>query len=111
MRTKRTSLFKSAAFIVALSFLLGVSSAGAADREDKQVTKQITTTSKRPGPVGAGKYKGLEHFLKTLDSSSCTSNCCWAEANCAGGVTDCSETRCTASCPDGSRAGYTCPAT
>jgi hypothetical protein len=109
MQVKRASMFKSIAFLAVLGFLVGVSGAGAADREQKP----IQGFNKRPKVVNAGKHQGLSSFLKSLAGSECSSSCCWASANCPGGDVECSSTRCDAWCPgeDGGHAGYSCNAT
>ena len=108
MRTKSTPLFKSLAFLAVLSFLLGVGSVGAADREEKLISKE----HKSPRVLNTGKHQnGLEYFLKSLAGSECSSSCCWAVADCEGGNTDCNSSRCVATCPDGSRSQTSCDAT
>ena len=107
MRIERLSLHKFVACLTVLGFLFGVTAAGAAQHE--KVAKDPKPTEHQS--LGTGKYKGLPSFLKTLAASTCTSRCCWASANCAGGSTVCSESGCTASCPDGSTSTYICSAT
>lgn len=108
MRFRRAPLLKSAACFAVLALLLGVGAASAVER-DERVAKQ-TENQVHFKSIGAGKYQGLPSFLKLLAGSRCTSGCCWATANCAGGNTQCSESRCDAWCPDGSHSAYICSA-
>jgi hypothetical protein len=106
MRIERASLHKFAACLTVLGFLLGVTAAGAAQRDERGL--------KDPKPVqnhslSTGQYKGLPSFLRTLGVSHCSSSCCQATANCEGANTSCSEIRCDAWCSDGTRSAYICP--
>lgn len=112
MRFKKAPLFQLAACLVVFAFLFGAATASALDRDERaskdprQIHKPYFFKS-----VGVGKFKGQPSFFKdSAEDAGCTSGCCWAEANCAGGTADCSESSCVATCPDGSRASYTCNA-
>jgi hypothetical protein len=105
---------KPVAFMAVFLFLLGVSAASATGREERLFSKQ---PGKSPRMLHVGKRQGkgpgdLQHFLKSLGSIDCESNCCWAYADCdGGGEVYCEDSvGCSASCY-GTTVSYSCKAT
>lgn len=99
-----------------LLFLLAVSVASAADREERLFSKQpgkspahMLHVGKRQGQRGSD----LQHFLKSLGALECEADCCWAYADCGdyGGAVYCDSAGCGASCDDGSSAVVVCEET
>jgi hypothetical protein len=111
MQFKRAPLFKLAACIAILSFLMGVVTAGAVER-DERVSKDPRQVHKpfHFKSVGAGKHQGLPSFMKSAGGVACESDCCWAWAECDGAQVECSEFYCGAFCEDGRSAEYVCEA-
>jgi hypothetical protein len=102
---------KSVALMAVLLFLLGVSAASAADREERLFSKQPGKSPMHQLHVGKrqGQGGGLQHFLKSLGGVACESDCCWASANCDGAEVTCIDSYgCEASCGDGSYAVAIC---
>jgi len=109
----RIERLKPIAVMTVLLFLLGVSVASAADREERLFSKQPGKSPMHQLHVGKrqGQGGGLQHFLKSLGGGMCESDCCWAWADCPGWEVYCSQSECAAWCPDGSYAWYQCDAT
>src|SRR5436305_14494030 len=104
---------KSVAVMAVLLFLLGVSAASAADREEGLFSKQPGGKSPRALHVGKrqGQGGGLQHFLKSLGGAACESDCCWAYADCDDAAVSCDSFGCEASCGDGESAAFYCDET
>jgi hypothetical protein len=59
-----------------------------------------------------GQGGGLQHFLKSLGSVDCESDCCWVWADCENSEVTCEDSvGCEASCGDGSSLYISCKAT
>jgi hypothetical protein len=102
MRFSRLPLFKFVACFAVLAFLLGVATAGAAEREGK-ASKEPREVQKprKVESIYTGPYKGVPFFFKLQNVSDCSSSCCTAHASCNGAAnTSCTETSCTATCPE-----------
>ena len=111
MRTKRSSVFKFVASLVAGGYLLGVSAAGAAtlnqssgSREEPSKAPGASSRLLRRPAVGPNHQNDLQNFLRALGSGYCESSCCWA-SGCDS--VSCSDTSCSATCGN-SVASYTC---
>ena len=103
----RTANFKVVALMALLGCLLGVSGASAATNEKDLVSGflfWLADSGGESGTAGAGSVESYRPFIKHLDAY-CQSSCCWAACiGSPGGEVQCSESSCSASCPDGSKA-------
>jgi hypothetical protein len=101
MRVLRLPLFKFAACFTVLAFLLGAAAAFAIDREERVSKDPRVQKPHKVESVYTGPYEGVPFFLKLRNVSDCSSSCCTAHASCNGAATtNCTETSCTATCPE-----------
>ncbi len=110
MRVSRAPLFKFAACFAMLAFLLGVTPAGSAEREERAKEPRSVQKPVKRESLYTGPYKGVPFFFNKRTVSQCSSSCCTAYASCNGPAsTSCSEAGCTATCPQsGATSTYTC---
>lgn len=117
MPTKRSSVVKFVASLVACGCLLGVSAANAATfgqskapREDSERQSKLPGEAARPHMrpmAGPAHQTSLKSFLQSLQKDGvgyCESGCCYA-SGCDS--VSCSDVSCSATCGD-SFASYTC---
>ena len=86
-------LFKPTACLAVLAFLVGATTAGAAEKTPKNPVKLES--------IFAGPHTGSPLFFTDLNTVSCSSSCCSAYASCNGpAFVSCTATACIARCPD-----------